>query len=96
MKVKLGVCTAESANTFLQEFKGDVMRVPDDDGKLDPKHKVVYSGVRKCQHQVQKRVSPVTGVLKKDQDSTNHDDEWKQFEIQFNLAVDNLRKMIRF
>ena len=72
------------------------MRVPDDDGKRDPKHKVVYSGVRKCQHQVQKRVSPVTGVLKKDQDSINDDDEWKQFEIQFNLAVDNLRKMIRF
>ena len=28
-------------------------------------------------------------------DSTNDDDEWKRFEIQFNLAVDNLRKVAK-
>ena len=39
----------------------DIRKDPDEDGTF-----VVYSGARKCQHKVQKRVSPVTNVLRKD------------------------------
>ena len=77
VKVKLGDCTSESVDTFLQDlyahtntsynkFRADFTKDPNDDGTFDPKHNVLYSGLRKCQHKVQKRVSPVTHELRKD------------------------------
>ena len=77
VKVKLGDCSVDSVNSFLEDFysntnttfnklNADVEKVPDDDGKFAPMHRVIYSGTRKCQHRVRKKPSPTTNATRKD------------------------------
>ena len=77
VKVKLGDCSVDSVNSFLEDFysntnttfnklNADVEKVPDDDGKFAPTHRVIYSGTRKCQHRVRKKPSPTTNATRKD------------------------------
>ena len=79
-RVKLGNCSIDSVNAFLDEFyrssgatfnkfRGDKKvseELIDEDGNVDLKMRVIYSGYRKCQHRVSKRISPLTGEMARD------------------------------